>query len=69
MQERHFGIVKIFDIFKGIGFIQRKKGKDIFFYYEEIEHDDKILAEGDTVSFIIEEMPKGPRAFNIRKEA
>jgi len=69
MEERHFGIIKTFDVFKGFGFIQRNKGKDVFFFYQEIESDDKILAEGDTVSFIIEQKPKGLRAYNIRKEA
>jgi len=69
MEERHFGIIKTFDVFKGYGFIQRQKGKDIFFFYQEIESDDKILAEGDKVSFTVENKPKGLRAFNIRKEA
>jgi CspA family cold shock protein len=68
-EERYFGTVKVFDVFKGFGFIQREKGKDVFFFYQEIEHDDKILAEGDTVSFTLEKKPKGWRAFNIRKEA
>ena len=67
MEERQFGIVKTFDTFKGFGFIQRQKGKDVFFFYQEIE-DDKILAEGDKVSFTVEQKHKGPRAFNIKKE-
>jgi len=66
--ERHFGIVKVFDIFKGIGFIQRQKGKDVFFFYQEIENADKVLNEGDSVSFTLEKYPKGWRAFQIRKE-
>jgi cold shock protein len=69
MDERHFGIIKTFDVFKGFGFIQRPKGKDVFFFYQEINDDDKILVEGDKVSFTIEKRPKGLRAFNIRKEA
>ncbi|ANE56745.1 retron Se72 family effector protein [Methylomonas sp. DH-1] len=68
MDDRHFGIIKTFDVFKGFGFIQRQQGKDVFFFYQEIEGDDKILAEGDKVSFRIEKKPKGWRAFNIRKE-
>lgn len=68
MEDRHFGIIKTFDVFKGFGFIQRQKGKDVFFFYQEIE-DDKILAEGDKVSFTVEKKPKGLRAFNIRKES
>ncbi|MGZ8234407.1 retron Se72 family effector protein [Methylobacter tundripaludum] len=69
MEERHFGIIKTFDVFKGFGFIQRQKGKDVFFFYQEIEDDDKILAEGDKVSFTVEQRPKGLSAFKIRKEA
>lgn len=69
MEERHFGIVKTFDTFKGFGFIQRKKGQDVFFFYEQIEHDDRMLTEGDKVSFTLEKKPKGWRAFNLKKEA
>jgi CspA family cold shock protein len=69
MEERHFGIVKTFDTFKGFGFIQRKKGQDVFFFYEQIEHDDRILTEGDKVSFTLEKKPKGWRAFHLKKEA
>ena len=69
MEERHFGIVKTFDTFKGFGFIQRKKGQDVFFFYEQIEHDDRILTEGDKVSFTLEKKPKGWRAFYLKKEA
>ncbi|SJM95654.1 Cold shock protein CspC [Crenothrix polyspora] len=69
MEERYFGIIKTFDVFKGFGFIQRQKGKDVFFFYQEIEADDKILAEGDKVSFTVEIKPKGLRAFKIRKES
>lgn len=69
MEERYFGIVKTFDLFKGIGFIRREKGKDVFFFYEEIAGDNKILSIGDTVSFLIKNMPKGPRAYSITKES
>jgi CspA family cold shock protein len=67
MNDRHFGIIKTFDVFKGFGFIQRQKGKDVFFFYQEII-DNKILVEGDKVSFTVEKKPKGWRAFNIKKE-
>lgn len=68
VNNRYFGIIKTFDVFKGFGFIQRQKGKDVFFFYQEIEGDDKILSYGDKVSFTIVETPKGIRAFNIKKE-
>ena len=68
MEERHFGVVKTFDIFKGFGFIQWQKGQDVFFFYQEIEADDKILVTGDQVSFTLEKKPKGWRALKVRKE-
>lgn len=61
------GIVNAYDTFKGIGFIRRKKGKDVFFFYEEISDEDKDLTIGDTVKFIVRILPKGPRAYEICK--
>lgn len=61
------GVVKTFDSFKGWGFITRQKGKDVFFFYSEIETEDKYLCAGEEVTFTIEMHPKGPRAFNINK--
>lgn len=69
MSEREFGVLKMFDAFKGIGFIRRDKGKDVFVFYADIEHEDKILSEGDQLSFEVENAPKGPRAKKVRKEA
>ncbi|EOA2998175.1 retron Se72 family effector protein [Yersinia enterocolitica] len=63
------GMVKTFDSFKGFGFITREKGKDVFFFYEEIISEDKYLCAGDLVSFTVQQLPRGPRAFNIKKEA
>lgn len=62
-----YGVVKTFDSFKGWGFITREKGKDVFFFYTEIEGDEKYLCAGEEVAFTIQKHPKGPRAFNIRK--
>lgn len=62
-----FGMVKTFDAFKGWGFITRDKGKDVFFFYSEINGDDKYLSAGDQVSFTIQALAKGPRAYNISK--
>jgi cold shock protein len=69
MEGRHFGIVKTFDMFKGFGFIQRQKGKDVFFFYNEIDNANKILSFGDKVSFTLEKTPKGYRAFSVKKES
>lgn len=64
---RYYGVVKTFDSFKGFGFITREKGKDVFFFYSEITHEDKYLTPGDNVSFELKTMDKGPRAFIIQK--
>ncbi|WP_444926960.1 retron Se72 family effector protein [Microbulbifer sp. TRSA002] len=66
--EKHYGRVTIYDRFKGYGFIRREKGKDVFFFYEEVIGDDRDLFEGDRVSFSIDIAPKGPRAKGVRKE-
>ncbi|EMH2332466.1 retron Se72 family effector protein [Citrobacter freundii] len=66
-KNKFYGIVKTFDSFKGYGFITREKGKDVFFFYGEIIHEDRYLTPGDKVSFEIKMMDKGPRAFAIQK--
>jgi CspA family cold shock protein len=68
MTDRVFGIVRAYDSFKGFGFIRRDKGKDVFFFYDDIMHDDKVISVGDTVSFTIEIAPKGPKAKELIKE-
>ncbi len=65
--EVHDGVVKAFNSFKGFGFITRDKGKDVFFFYEEIVGEDRFLNIGDRVRFTIEKKSKGPRAYNIEK--
>ncbi|WP_205965104.1 retron Se72 family effector protein [Rahnella sp. Larv3_ips] len=62
-----YGVVKTFDAFKGWGFITRDKGKDVFFFFTEINSEDKYLCAGEQVTFTIEKHSKGPRAFNITK--
>ncbi|ASV53435.1 hypothetical protein LJPFL01_0072 [Lelliottia jeotgali] len=62
-----YGIVKTFDSFKGFGFITREKGKDVFFFYEEINHEHKELTPGDKVAFVIQTQSKGPRAYAVTK--
>lgn len=46
IKNKAYGIVKTFDSFKGYGFITREKGKDVFFFYGEITHEDKYLTPG-----------------------
>jgi CspA family cold shock protein len=60
------GTVKWFNESKGYGFIAREDGNDVFVHYSSIEGNGfKSLAEGDLVSFDIEEGPKGPKAVNV----
>jgi len=62
------GTVKWFNETKGFGFITTDEGKDIFAHFSAIQGEGfKTLAEGQAVSFDIEEGDKGPRATNIVK--
>ena len=66
-EDIHKGVVSAYDTFKGFGFIRREKGKDVFFFYDEIEDDG--IAVGDVVVFSLRDLPKGPRAYGVRKLA
>ncbi|MBI4843931.1 MAG: cold-shock protein [Nitrospirae bacterium] len=62
------GIVKWFNEAKGYGFITQENGTDVFAHYSEIQGEGfKTLAEGDKVSFEVEQGDKGPKAVKIRK--
>ena len=62
------GTVKWFNETKGFGFITTDEGSDIFAHFSAIQGEGfKTLAEGQAVSFDIEEGDKGPRAINIVK--
>jgi len=62
------GVVKWFNEKKGYGFISMEDGKDIFVHYSSIQTPGfKTLAEGDKVSFDIEDGNRGPVAKNVQK--
>ncbi len=62
------GTVKWFNESKGYGFISSEEGNDVFVHYSAITGNGfKSLLEGDSVSFEIEEGPKGPKAVNVVK--
>lgn len=62
------GTVKWFSDQKGYGFITPDEGSDVFVHHGEIQGEGyKSLAEGQKVSFEIEEGPKGQLAKNVCK--
>jgi len=62
------GTVKWFSDKKGYGFIEQEDGPDIFVHYSSINSSGfKTLAEGDQVTFDVEESDRGPVAKNVSK--
>jgi len=52
---------------KGFGFIQTAKGSDVFFHMSSVEGVSfNELQEGQRVSYVEGNGPKGPRAENVR---
>jgi CspA family cold shock protein len=62
------GTVKWFNDAKGFGFISQDDGPDVFVHFSSIQGDGfKSLAEGERVSFDVEDGPKGLQASNVVK--
>ena len=61
------GTVKWFNESKGFGFIsQDEGGDDVFVHFSAIQGSGfKTLAEGEKVTFDIQQGPKGPQAANV----
>ena len=61
------GTVKWFNESKGFGFITPDDGsKDVFAHFSAIAAEGfRTLAEGQQVTFDVEDGPKGPQASNI----
>lgn len=62
------GTVKWFNESKGFGFITPADGgKDVFVHFSAIQGSGfKTLAEGQQVSFEVEQGQKGPSAVNVK---
>ncbi len=62
------GTVKWFNESKGFGFITPDDGsKDVFVHFSAITGEGfRTLAEGQQVSFNVENGPKGPQATNVQ---
>ena len=62
------GTVKWFYAEKGYGFISQESGDDVFVHFSAIQGKGfKTLEEGQSVSFEIEEGPRGKQASNVTK--
>ena len=61
------GTVKWFNESKGFGFISPEDGSaDVFVHFSAIDGSGfKTLAEGQSVSFEVEQGPKGPQASKV----
>ena len=67
---RNKGTVKWFSRIKGYGFIAPDDGeKEIFVHFSGIEGEGyRNLQEGQRVSFVVEQTPKGPQAVEVKAE-
>ena len=62
------GTVKWFNAEKGYGFISQESGDDVFVHFSAIQGKGfKTLEEGQSVSFEIEEGPRGKQASHVTK--
>lgn len=66
--DRMQGTVKWFSRVKGYGFIAPEDGgKEIFVHFSGIEGEGyRNLEEGQQVTYVVEETPKGPQAVSVR---
>ncbi len=64
------GVVKWFNPEKGVGFIERESGDDVFVHFSDIVSDGyRTLDEGDAVTFEVAEGDRGPKATNVTRKS
>ena len=69
MSDRQTGTVKWYNDAKGFGFIAPQEGPDLFVHFRSIEGNGfKSLKEGQKVSFVSKQGPKGLQAEEVRAE-
>jgi CspA family cold shock protein len=62
------GTVKWFSDKKGYGFISQEDGKDVFVHFSAINGNGfRTLAEGQAVTFELEETERGPVAKDVNR--
>ncbi len=61
------GTVKWFNPDRNYGFIERENGSDVFVHGSEVQ-GDRLLKEGDKVTFNVEEGDRGLKATNVSVE-
>jgi len=62
------GTVKWFSEKKGFGFISQEDGTDVFVHYSSVMGQGfKTLAEGQKVTFEVEQTDRGPVAKNVNR--
>ena len=67
MSETQIGTVKWFNTSKGFGFILMEDGTEIFVHYQDIQTEGfRNLAEGQKVSFTVQNTGKGLRAADVK---
>jgi cold shock protein len=67
MQTMTQGNVKWFNERKGFGFITAEDGNDVFVHFSAIQDSGfKTLQEGQSVSFDVQNGPKGLSAANVK---
>ena len=60
------GTVKFFNEMKGFGFITGEDGKEYFVHISALAEGAR-LAEGDSVTFDVEQGDRGPKAVHVKK--